>query len=82
MGCQKEIVADIREQGGDYLLVVKDNHPMLHQDIKEYFEGLETGEIRDLPEDVWISEEKTGHREGMVGSATATDIDWIAGKKI
>ncbi|MDR3140060.1 MAG: hypothetical protein LBT95_10390 [Treponema sp.] len=40
---------------------MKDNQPTLHQDIRGYFEGLQTGEIRDLPEDVWISEEETGH---------------------
>jgi hypothetical protein len=60
MGCQKDIAGKIREQEGDYLVAVKDNQRTLHQDIKEYFEGLESGEIRDLPEDVWASEEEVG----------------------
>jgi hypothetical protein len=42
-------------------LAVKDNQPMPRQDIRGYFEELETGEIRDLLEDVWTSEEETGH---------------------
>jgi hypothetical protein len=33
----------------------------LHQDIKAYFEGLESGQIRDLPEDGWTSEEEVRH---------------------
>jgi hypothetical protein len=54
----------------------------LHQDIKEYFEGLESGEIRGLPEDVWASEEGTGHgRTEKREVRTVTDLDWMAGKE-
>ena len=37
MGCQKEIAAQIRERGGDYILAVKDNQPTLHADIQDSF---------------------------------------------
>jgi len=37
MGCQKEIAAKVRERGGDYVLVVKDNQPTLHADIEACF---------------------------------------------
>jgi len=37
MGCQKKIAAQIVDQGGDYLLVVKDNQPGLYQKISEAF---------------------------------------------
>src|SRR5262249_61910009 len=30
IGCQKGIAQQIRDQGGDYLLAVKDNQPTLH----------------------------------------------------
>jgi hypothetical protein len=63
-------------------LAVKDNQSTLHQDIKEYFEGLEKGEIRDLPEDVWTSGEETGHRRREKREVrTVADIDWMGGKK-
>jgi predicted transposase YbfD/YdcC len=43
MGCQKEIAQAIRQQGGNYLLAVKDNQPRLYQDAMatfiEAFEG-------------------------------------------
>jgi hypothetical protein len=57
MGCQKNIARKIRERKADYLLAVKDKQPALPQYVREYFEGLESGEIRGLPEDVWISED-------------------------
>jgi hypothetical protein len=34
---------------------------MLYKDIKDYFEGMESGEIGELPEDVWQGEEEKGH---------------------
>lgn len=38
MGCQKDIAAKIVEDGGDYLLTVKDNQPTLLQDIQKCFQ--------------------------------------------
>jgi hypothetical protein len=37
MGCQKEIVAQIREQEADYCLSLKGNQGRLHQEIRDYF---------------------------------------------
>jgi predicted transposase YbfD/YdcC len=34
MGCQKEIAGQIRRQGGDYVLAVKDNQPKLHEKVQ------------------------------------------------
>jgi predicted transposase YbfD/YdcC len=61
MGCRKKTAAKIRAGGGDYLLTVKYKRLTLHQDIREYFEGLETREIRDIPEDVRASADGDGH---------------------
>lgn len=33
MGCQKDIADQIVEQGGDYVLAVKDNQPTLHEEV-------------------------------------------------
>jgi predicted transposase YbfD/YdcC len=42
MGCQKEIAAQIREQGGHYVLAVKENQPRLYEDIdRRWQEALE-----------------------------------------
>jgi predicted transposase YbfD/YdcC len=43
MGCQTEIVEEIREQRGHYVLAVKDNQPTLRADLQQVFEdGLNT----------------------------------------
>ena len=37
MGCQKEIVRQIVEQGGDYVLALKENQGQLYEDVVELF---------------------------------------------
>ncbi len=34
MGCQREIAGQIRNQGGDYVLAVKENQPTLHDKVR------------------------------------------------
>ena len=38
MGCQKAIAKQIVDQGGDYLMGLKDNHPKLHAEVIELFD--------------------------------------------
>ncbi|MDQ3929182.1 MAG: ISAs1 family transposase [Chloroflexota bacterium] len=43
IGCQREIASAITEGGGDYVLALKGNHSVLHQDVITTFdEGLDT----------------------------------------
>jgi predicted transposase YbfD/YdcC len=37
MGCQTAIAAQIVEQGADYVLTLKDNHPNLHERVRQSF---------------------------------------------
>ena len=37
MGCHKAIAAQIQAQGGNYLLALKGNHPLLHADAQRLF---------------------------------------------
>jgi predicted transposase YbfD/YdcC len=81
MGCQTAIAKKIREKKGNYILAVKDNQKTLHHDIRDYFEGLEQGDIRDLPEDIWITDEERKHgRVEQREVRSVTDIDWLLGK--
>jgi len=60
MGCQKEIVTQIRDQKGHYVLQVKGNQPKLAEQLVDYFgTGLET-EFADLEHDVHETT-NTGH---------------------
>jgi predicted transposase YbfD/YdcC len=82
MSCQKEIARKIREKGADYILAVKDNQPALHGDIKDYFEGMEGGEIREMPEDLWQGAEERGHgRLERREIRTATGLEWLEGRE-
>ena len=41
MGCQKEIAQTITEQGAEYVLALKDNHPTLHEEVQLVFEDVQ-----------------------------------------
>jgi len=73
MGCQKEIARQIKEAGGDYVLAVKENQPMLHHKVStlldeailENFEGMSHDGIQLSDDDhgrvetrrVWVTDE-------------------------
>ncbi|MBX3126100.1 MAG: ISAs1 family transposase [Polyangiaceae bacterium] len=42
-GCQKKIAKKIVDQGGNYLLALKGNQPLLHQEVIAYFEHVPPG---------------------------------------
>jgi hypothetical protein len=78
MSCQTEIARKIREKEADYLLAVKENQKTLYNNIKEYFEGMESREIGDMPEDIWQGEEEVGHgRKERREIRTATGLEWL-----
>jgi hypothetical protein len=55
---------------------VKENQKTLYQNSKDYFEGMESGEIRDLPEDLWQGKEENGHgRKERREVRTVTDLE-------
>jgi predicted transposase YbfD/YdcC len=83
MGCQTEIAAKIRSKQADYVLAVKENQPVLHEGIKEYFTFLdERGCVKELPEDIWESDlEKDHGRIEKRRIRTACDIGFLTGKK-
>jgi predicted transposase YbfD/YdcC len=60
MGCQKEIAAKVREQGGDYVLAVKENQPTLYQDVAACFDKACEEDFATVRFDTHVSEE-TGH---------------------
>ena len=66
MGCQKEIVKEIRAQEADYVLAVKGNQEHLEEDIMEHFakvdEQLEAGQ-KCRPPDVYEKKDKGHGRE-------------------
>ena len=48
MGCQKKIAAKIIDQGGDYVLSLKENHKVLYNDVNLYFKDAIENDFRDI----------------------------------
>jgi predicted transposase YbfD/YdcC len=61
IGCQKDIAQQIVEQGGDYVLQVKENQPILLQDIKACFDRAAETEFEDVTWDGCDTLEHKGH---------------------
>lgn len=61
MGCQKQIAAQIVDQGGAYVITVKANQTKLHEDIDHYYQAClqDRGEFEDTWQ-TWVSEDE-GH---------------------
>jgi predicted transposase YbfD/YdcC len=49
MGCQNEIARQIVEQGGEYVLALKENQPALYEDVTLYFEDARQQGCAGLP---------------------------------
>lgn len=54
MGTQKSIAQKIIAASSDYILSLKDNHPILHQQVKNWFETAQSLGFKDV--DVSISQ--------------------------
>ena len=71
--CQKESAAKVVAEGGDYLFVVKENQPTLHDEIEMFFQNEES--------ESHSRTEKNGGRIEKRTAYVSTDIDWLTGKK-
>ncbi|BBD64685.1 transposase [Nostoc commune NIES-4072] len=62
MGTQKSIAQKIIAAGSDYILSLKDNHPTLHQQVKNWFEIAQSLGFKDVDVNVSQRVEKGHHR--------------------
>ena len=81
MGCQKAIAEKIREKNAHYLLAVKGNQQLLHDDIKLYLDDLATK--KKLPDSASFNEtiEKGHGRIEIRRCWASTDIYWLGQRK-
>src|SRR5713101_5670748 len=49
MGCQKEIARTIVEQGADYVLALKGNQGILHDEVELFFSGARRSKFWNIP---------------------------------
>jgi len=60
IGCQREIVNQIREQGADYVIAVKANQKTLLEEVQTFFEDAQKLEFRGI-EHAYAKTVKKGH---------------------
>jgi predicted transposase YbfD/YdcC len=76
MGCQKEIAAQIRQVGADYVLAVKDNQPHLFEDLAAHFESVvENSHTLPRRQRHHTKEKNRGRREERFYYATSVPLD-------
>jgi predicted transposase YbfD/YdcC len=63
LNTQKEIAAEIREQGAEYVLALKENHPILHNEVEGIFESVRKHAATDPTISVFETSEKGHGRE-------------------
>lgn len=81
MGCQKEIVAQIREQEADYCISLKGNQGRLHQEIRDYFYWAERRGFAEIEHSYCETVEKDHGRIETRRCWATEDIDWLKQKK-
>lgn len=60
MGCQTAIAKQIVDQAGDYVLGLKDNQPLLHEAVADYFTLARSDPFKHIPHD-YAEEIDKGH---------------------
>jgi predicted transposase YbfD/YdcC len=77
IGCQTEIAQKIVNQGGDYLLAVKNNQGNLADALREFFAEADTGGFGDL---LVSRHETVGKDHGRIetrGACWVSDLAWL-----
>jgi predicted transposase YbfD/YdcC len=81
LGCQKDIAAQIRTQGGHYVLALKDNHPGLLADVRQAVED----HVERLPpgDDSCLETEDIGHgRQERRLYTLVRDLSAVQGREL
>ncbi len=84
MGCQREIVKKIRKKGADYVISLKGNQGVLHEEVVQYYDYVEKENIAIKAEEkitVKVEKEKGHGRIEERCYTWSTDIDWMKDTK-
>jgi len=82
MGTQKEIAEKIIKKKGDYVLALKGNHPLLYEEVEEFFKEVEDEKYRKEHSINIYQDYNKGH--GRIERRTyciTSDIRWMDAKK-
>jgi len=84
MGCQRAIARQIHEQGGFYVLAVKENQPTLYEDIVGFFEDADrqSRALDEVPAPVVDEDSNTDAGHGRIEQRTcrvSEELSWVQG---
>jgi predicted transposase YbfD/YdcC len=77
MGCQRAIARQIVEQGGDYVLALKENQPSLYADVMEFFIEAQARNFAGIPHGFWREFDGEHGRIETRRCWTVDDIAWL-----
>jgi predicted transposase YbfD/YdcC len=77
IGCQTAIAELIVQQGGDYLLAVKENQAQLYQEVSDLFAGCREVNFRQVPHDYYRTVNKGHGRIEIRQCWTLTDPEFL-----
>ncbi len=77
MGCQTKVAAQIISQEADYVLSLKGNQRLLHEEVAEYFAWAEQTDFKDLEYDYCATLEKDHGRIEARRCWVTEDTDWF-----
>jgi predicted transposase YbfD/YdcC len=77
MGCQREIASQIIKQNGDYVLSLKGNQGMLHEDVKVFFEDSRSTGFRGVEHSFHESTDKDHGRIETRRCWVSANIAWL-----
>ena len=77
MGTQRDVARQIIDQGGDYVLALKSNHPTLHKDVRTFFKEAHATDFQGIAHD-FAEQTDAGHGRIEVRRCWAVgDVDWL-----
>ena len=79
MGCQRPIAQQVLDQGGDYVLALKDNQPTLAADVQECFDQAQAAGFAGVQHDYQHAVDKGHGRLEIRRRWVITDPDVLAG---
>jgi len=79
LNAQKEVANEIREQGGDYVMALKENHPKLHAEVTGIFEAVREDQNADGALSQTESVEKNHGRTETRRCWSVEAPEWLTG---
>lgn len=80
MGCQREIVKQIVDQGADYVICLKGNQGTLHKEVELLFQDAKQNNFKNLSHDTYETTDGDHGRIEIRRYTTTEQIDWFEDK--